>query len=133
MNRLILATALLGLVGLFGCGDDSGGAVGGGMDSCGFLEEVCPSCDLPANNSGCLAEVARGDAAQCQRAFEDQYSEACFPTSAYCEELRAICDTCTDPNQRNNCITATSSRNAFEDPTLCENFDISAQGSCAQP
>jgi hypothetical protein len=122
-----------------GCGGDSGdsgggiGGEGGPTNSCMFLTDFCDTCDLQSNKEACEASATSGNETKCQQDFENVFSPHCYPTSEYCEELRLICDTCTDATQEINCITASSSTYAYDDPALCMNFDIGAQGSCTQP
>ena len=101
-------------------------------DTCQRLMDYCPTCDLADNRAQCEAGAASGNPATCQQTFEN-ILDFCYPTSAYCESLRRICETCTDDSQRLNCIAASSSQYAYENPALCTEFDISARGSCQVP
>lgn len=100
---------------------------------CAFLAGYCPTCDLEDHYDACVATAASGNDAQCQQAYENTFLDFCYPTSAYCESLRAACETCTDPNDRINCIAASSSQYAYDDPSLCLNFDIALRAPTCTP
>ncbi|MGB5809927.1 MAG: hypothetical protein WBG86_05305 [Polyangiales bacterium] len=132
--RLHLSILLGSTLVLSGCGDSSDTEPDGGMEitgaTCADLTTFCDNCDDPDNAADCLASASSMNDATCQAEFPT-YQEACFPSSAECEQLQKICGQCADFNDETNCGTIANSRTATAEG--CANFDFVRFGTCPEP